>query len=274
MVSLFGASALWHIDRVNAQSGGWGRSAYEGLEFSNRTVFPDNRFIFCRLRYTSYGEHPAHNIGGRWSIDYPDSDEHFSWRISELTTLNVPRDANGEFEHAVVSITDDKIFDYPFTYLIEPGELVFSEEEVENLRRYLLRGGFMMVDDFWGEAEWTNWEAEISRVFDPIEYPMEELDISHPIFHMVFDLEEKPQVPTPWFWVRSGGQTNERFDSDVVHYKGIHDKSGRLMVVVCHNTDLGDGWEREGMDKGYFEEVSVKMAYPMGINIVVYAMTH
>jgi hypothetical protein len=276
-VAVMGVGILWQTHIVGAQRGGgfgissnWPRSAHEALEYPERTIFPDNKFIFCRLRYTSYGEYE--NSIGRWSIDYPASDEHFSWRLSELTTLNVPKGADGNFEHAVISIEDDKLFDYPFTYLIEPGELVFSEGETVKLRSYLLRGGFLMVDDFWGEAEWANWEAEIGKVLDPAEYPIVDLELDHPIFHMVFDLDEKPQVPTPWHWAR--GMMSERSDADQANYRGIHDKEGRLMVVICHNTDLGDGWEREGMDRGYFDEISAKKAYPMGINIVVYAMTH
>src|SRR5690606_18278659 len=133
-----------------------------------------NEFKFCRIQYTSYGEHPAYNRRGRWTIDYPESDIHFSWRLSELTTVNVAKNDRGEFDHAVVRLTDPELYDYPFVYLIEPGALVFSDEEAAALRDYLLRGGFLMVDDFWGEAEWANWEAEFSRVLDPIQYPMVE----------------------------------------------------------------------------------------------------
>ena len=277
-VALIGIGILWHTQIAGAQRGGWGwqtswdRSAYEALEYTERTIFPDNRFIFCRLRYNSYGDR---DIQGRWSIDYPASDEHLSWRISELTTLDVPRDVNGKFEHAVVRIDDEKIFDYPFTYMIEPGWLRFTEDEVVNLRRYLLRGGFMMVDDFWGDEEWNNFEAEISRVFDPEDYPITELELDHPIFHMVFDLDVKPQVPT-WMAWQAGRMSEDYGPNPEAHYRGIFDKNndGRLMVVICHNTDLGDGWEREGELRSYFEEVSAKLAYPMGINIVVYAMTH
>lgn len=251
----------------------WDRSAWEALEYQERTIFPGNEFTFCRLRYTSIGESSHSNIGGRWSIDYPESDRHFSWRVSELTTLNVQKDNHGHYQHAVVSIDDDALFDYPFVYMIEPGWLEFRDEkQTGRLRDYLLRGGFMMVDDFWGVEEWDNFEAEMSRVLDPVEYPIVDLALDHPIFHMVFDLDEKPQVTTPWHW--ANGQTTERADAPFANYRGIHDKNGRLMVMICHNTDLGDGWEREGEFEGYFDEVSAKKAYPMGINIVVYAMTH
>ncbi|MCH8203961.1 MAG: DUF4159 domain-containing protein [Candidatus Hydrogenedentes bacterium] len=263
---------LWVADGAAAQrSWGWPGSA--PVIIPERDIFPDNRFTFCRIRYTSYGERPRSNYG-RWSIDYPQSDEHFSWRLSELTTVNVRRDKDGGYYHVVIDLTDEALFDYPFIYMLEVGNLVFSEAEVEALRSYLLRGGFLMVDDFWGEREWANWVMQIARVFDPEEYRMKELPLSHPIFNCVFVLDEKPQVPNPGTW-SYGGNTSERgAESATPHYKGIHDKNGRLMVVVCHNTDLGDGWEREGWNEDYFREISVKKAYPMGINIVVYALTH
>ena len=266
-------AACWKYAPIAEAQRHWDRGAWDALDRQERTIFPGNEFTFCRLRYTSYGESAHSNIGGRWSIDYPESDRHFSWRISELTTLDVPKDEYGHYKHAVVSIDDDALFDYPFVYMIEPGWLEFRDEkQAGRLRDYLLRGGFMMVDDFWGEAEWRNFEAEMSRVLDPLEYPIVDLDLEHPVFHMVFDLDEKPQVTTPWHW--ANGQTTERADAPNANYRGIHDKRGRLMVMICHNTDLGDGWEREGEFQGYFDEVSAKKAYPMGINIVVYAMTH
>ncbi len=158
--------------------------------------------------------------------------------------------------------------------MIEPGSLTFSEDEVVALRRYLLNGGFLMVDDFWGEDEWFNFYHEIKRVF-PDREP-EELPLDHPIFHCVYDLKEKLQVPSinMAFRGRSSGITWERWDAEEVHYKAIHDDKGRMMSIICHNTDLGDGWEREGEDEWYFREFSEKKSYPMGINIVFYAMTH
>ncbi len=253
----------------------WRGRESRNIELPKRDIFPSGDFVFARIRYTSYGEDPDTNFRGRWTIDYPDSDQHLTWRLSELTTVKVSKDASGDFKHAVLRLTDEDLYDYPFIYIIEPGYLEFSEEEVVALRNYLLRGGFLMVDDFWGDDEWLNWEQQFSRVLNPEEYPMEELDLSHAIFNCVFELKEKPQVTTPWHWRGLGGGTSERGEeSAVVHYKGVHDKNGRLMVIVCHNTDLGDGWEREAVFEDYFHEISVKRAYPMGINIVVYALTH
>lgn len=274
---LAGGVAAWASPGGNAQAQGpwgWSGNRYR-VEIPERVIFPDNRFTFCRIRYTSYRERPEQNFRGRWSIDYPESDQHFSWRLSELTTVKVKTVEDGGFYHVVIDLTDEDLFDYPFIYMLEVGELVFTEAEVKALRTYLLRGGFLMVDDFWGEREWQNWVMQIARVFDPDEYPMEELPLTHAIFNCVFVLDEKPQVPSAYFWMNSRGLTSERgAESATPHYKGIRDKNGRLMAVICHNTDLGDGWEREGENEDYFREISAKKAYPMGINIVVYAMTH
>jgi hypothetical protein len=149
--------------------------------------------------------------------------------------------------------------------------MTLSDAEVRSLRRYLLNGGFLMVDDFWGEMEWDNLYLEMKRVF-PDREP-QELPLEHPIFHCVYDLKEKPQVPSIHAWLGSG-RSYERWDAEEPHYRALFDDNGRVMALICHNTDLGDGWEREGENVDYFHEYSEKKAYPMGINIVVYAMTH
>lgn len=227
--------------------------------------FPGDSFTFARVYYDSYY---GRGGGGGWQTDYPDSDLNFSLRLQQLTTIKVNPDP------VIVSLTDDNLADYPFLYMIEPGGLVFSEAEVEALRRYCYNGGFLMVDDFWGDDQYENLAFELERVFPdrkPSEVPLE-----HEIFHNVYDLKEKPQVPAlrrsslhiSWEPSRDGS------DTSVPHYRAIYDDKDRIMVFICHNTDLGDGWEREGEDEAYFREYSVKKAYPMGINIVTYAMTH
>lgn len=274
VIALFAmlAAFLPEYSPASAQNrGGWGRRTAD-VAGPDRTIFPGSKFTFCRIRYSGTGMR-----GWGWSTDYPTSDQNFSQRLEELTTIEVNHEKNGDYKHVVVELTDEALNDYPFAYMLEVGGLRFSEEEIEGLRNYLLRGGFLMVDDFWGEKEWENWEYEISRVFDPEIYPMKEIDLSHPVFHMVFELDEKPQVPSLNHWYSTRGGTSERgYESRTPHYKGIYDpaQNNRLMVIVCHNTDLGDGWEREGEDRGYFEAISSKFAYPLGINIVVYAMTH
>ena len=226
--------------------------------------FKADVFTFVRIRYSSWGRRWG------WATDYPDSDLNFPFRLQQLTSMKV------DPVPKVLELTDDELFDYPFIYLIEPGGLEFTDAEVAALRRYLLNGGFLMVDDFWGDDEWDNFHHEIKRVFpdrEPIELP-----IDHPIFHCVYDLKEKPQVPSINAALRNRGTgiTSDRWNPDAQepHFRALFDDKGRMMAIICHNTDLGDGWEREGEDEYYFREFSEKKAYPMGINIVFYAMTN
>ena len=278
VLAVFASAIVFAQDRGRRGRRGYG--GYRGWndrgipEITDRRGTPDwpvdphfkhDLFTFVRVKYRSYG-------GAGWDTDWPDSDLNFPFRLQQLTSLKV--DPNPR----IIELTDDALFDYPWIYMIEPGGLTFSDEEITNLRRYLLNGGFLMVDDFWGDEEWENFYNEIKRVFpDPAQEPRE-LDISHPIFHCVYDLKEKPQMPSihsahrgdpTMTWERPWDPTTRE-----VHYKAIFDDKNRMMAIICHNTDLGDGWEREGEDEWYFREFSEKKAYPMGINIVFYAMTH
>ena len=231
-------------------------------EWANDPQFKDDVFTFARLEYSSWRKR------GSWATDYPDSDINFSYRLQQLTSIKVnPRPVT-------LKITDEKLFDYPFVYMIEPGGLQFDESEVLALRKYLQNGGFMMVDDFWGGDEYDNFLWQIQRVFP--KRKVVDLELDHPIFHTVYDLKKLPQVPSIGHGMN--GETYEwrpgPDDGSQVHYRAILDDKGRIMVIICHNTDLGDGWEREGENHYYFKEFSEKQAYPMGINIVFYAMTH
>lgn len=228
--------------------------------------FEKDVFTFVRVEYDSFRGRGRR--GGDWLTDWPDSDLNFSYRLQQLTSLKVDPDP------ITLRLTDKKLFDYPFLYMIEPGALYFSDEEVVALRRYLLNGGFLMVDDFWGDYEYQNFYEQMKRVFperEPVELPLE-----HEIFRMVYPLKERPQVPSIHSWARGGGSSEWGHGGDTqnVHYKALFDDKGRMMAIICHNTDLGDGWEREGENIEYFREFSEKKSYPMGINIVTYAMTH
>jgi Domain of unknown function (DUF4159) len=243
--------------------------------------FKDDVFTFVRVEYSDgggrggrrgggFGGFGGGYGGGKWAIDFPDSDLNFSYRLQQLTSMKV----NPNPIH--MPLTDEKLFDYPFLYMIEPGHLMFHEDEIVALKKYLLNGGFMMVDDFWGDDEYENFHEQIKRVFpDQAQEPME-LPADHEIFHNVYRLKEKPQVPSMHSYLSTGLTYDRPYDGDTkeVHYKGIFDDKGRMMVIICHNTDLGDGWEREGQSHEYFKEFSEKKSYPMGINIVTYAMTH
>jgi hypothetical protein len=224
---------------------------------------PDDVFTFVRVKYPSMGG--RRRWGRAWHTDYPASDMNLSFRLQQLTSLKVNPHPK------VVELTDPALFDYPFIYMIEPGAMSLDDVQVANLRRYLLAGGFMMIDDFWGEYEWNNFYEEMKRVF-PEREPVE-LDISHPIFSAVFPLKQKPQVPSIHAWYGTG-LTYERDDAQTPHYRAWFDDQGRMMAIACHNTDLGDGWEREGEDAEYFRKFAEPQSYPMGINIIFYAMTH
>jgi hypothetical protein len=157
--------------------------------------------------------------------------------------------------------------------MVEPGTLYLNDAEVAALRKYLLNGGFLMLDDFWGEGEWHGMAEEIKKVFPDKNFV--ELPLSHPIYHCVFEIKTKAQVPGITYWERSGGDTSERgADSREVHHRAIFDDKGRMMIIATHNMDNGDGWEREGESAEYFEKFSEKISYPLGINIIVYVMTH
>lgn len=230
--------------------------------WTNAPGFEKDVFTFVRVRR----ERSPYERGGSWSTDTPDSDLNFSYRLQQMTSIKV--DPNGRF----LRLTDSDLSDYPFIYMVEPGSLLLNDEEVVALRKYLLNGGFLMLDDFWGEREWAVMEREIKKVFPDRNFT--ELSLDHPIYHCVFEIKTKGQVPGIRSWEASGGDTSERSDSREVHHRAIFDDKGRMMMIATHNTDNGDGWEREGESPQYFRQFSEKIAYPLGINIIFYAMTH
>jgi hypothetical protein len=245
--------------------------------------FKNDVFTFVRIEYDSYGGRGGGRggrggwgYGGgwqRWLTDFPDSDLNFSFRLQQLTSLKVNP------EPITRRLTDKDLCDYPFIYIIEPGALSFSPEEGERLRHYLLNGGFLMVDDFWGDYELENFLDQMrTRVFPEEKFKPAEIRLDHPIFQCVYRLKERPQVPSIHAWPGPGSNVTWEWghggNTQTVHYLGITDDKERLMAIICHNTDLGDGWEREAENEDYFHEFSEKKSYPMGINIVTYAMTH
>jgi hypothetical protein len=231
---------------------------------------PDGAFIFCRMAYQSVRREQS-GIG--WQTDYPYAEINLMTRLSELTKTRVGRDATRAPIHYVVRLTDDALFNCPFLMASDPGTVGFNDVEVERLREYLLKGGFLWVDDFWGTPAWTQWSSEIARVLP--EFPIEDVQATDPIMNAQFSLTEVPQISNFQFWRRTGGRdTSERGpDSDVVHFRVIRDQSHRVMVVMTHNTDVADSWEREGEDPGFFEQFSPH-GYALGVNVLLHAMTH
>ena len=251
--------------------GFWGRLA-EGPGVPARYPppgFEDGAFTVCKIQYTSVRREDQ---GVGWATDYPYAGINLMTRLSELTKTPISKDDTGKPNYWVVRLTDDALFHCPFTIASDVGTMGLSDEEVAHLRAYLLKGGFLWVDDFWGSEAWTQWSSQISRALP--EYPIVDIVAEHPIRHTLFDIKKVPQVTNINFWRRSGGYTQERGeDSPHADFRMIADAKDRIMVVMTHNTDLGDSWEREGEDHEFFLQFSPD-GYALGVNVLLYAMTH
>src|SRR5262249_15584564 len=240
--------------------------------WTNEAGFEKDVFTFTRIRRdrTSRGSWRA----GDWWVDFPDSDLNLSFRLQQVTSIKVDPDGK------VLRLTDPELFDYPWIYMVEPGSLLLRDEEVPVLQKYLQNGGVLMADDFWGPVQWAQFESQIKRVLPKREF--EELEMTNQIFHCVFDIKvpkNKLQTPNIAQGIQSqyNGVTWENHDGVEcieMHVKAIFDDKRRIMVIATHNCDNGDGWEREGEDDYFFHEFSEKRAYPLGINILFYLMTH
>jgi Domain of unknown function (DUF4159) len=239
-------------------------------KFATEASF-DGAFNFCRLYFTSVRS----EYGGQgWWTDYPDADYNFMIRLAELTKTRVSQDPEGTPNHVVVSADSREIFSCPFIIVEDAGTALFNESEVAGLREYLLKGGFLWSDDFWGPAALDSFEAEMRRVLPGPEYKVVDLTRDHPIFRMMFEFEEIPQIPSINHWRRSGGETSERgYDSEHVNLRAILDARGRVMVLMTHNTDIADAWEREAEDPKFFYLFSPN-GYAVGINILLYSLSH
>jgi Domain of unknown function (DUF4159) len=230
----------------------------------------DGGFNFCRIMFRTapYGD------GGNWQVDYPRADVNLSFRLSELTSTTVSRGGPNEFNHVALRLTDPQIAKCPIIMMTEVGNTYLDEDEARHLREYLLRGGFLWVDDFWGDYAWQVWENEIRKVLPSSAYPIVDLSLDHPLFHTLYDVRHFPQIPSISFYFGSGGRTSERgHDSAVPHARAIFDATGHMIVFITHNTDFGDAFEREGEHREYFDRFAAD-GYAVGINVILYAMTH
>jgi hypothetical protein len=241
----------------------------EEMEKAIAPEFTEDVFTFARLRF---GGDQGFGFGrGRtWNDDTPDADLSLTYRLFQSTSLKVRPGLN------YIDITTKDLASYPFVYVAAAGSIVFTDDEVAALRTYLLGGGFMMVDDFWGDSQWEQFYSQIKRVFPDREPVL--LTMDHRIFHTVFNFTKAPQIPSVGSFLNTGQTYDVGYDFDTKghepHYFGIYDDKQRMMVVICHNNHFGDGWEHETQDPIYFDQISEPMAYPMFINILVYAMTH
>lgn len=258
-----GGGRYWDPNVKTARA--WGNHVAETPTWTNAPSFERDVFVFARVRY----ENARRVRGGGWETDIPDSDLNLSYRLQQMTSMKVDPDGR------IVNLTDSDLADYPFLYIVEPGNLRLSSEEEFALREYLENGGFLMFDDFWGEQAWANVAAVMGRVLPDRSF--QELGLDHPIYSCLFKIADKYQLPNVQLGLESqynGGVTWEQEDAREVHHRAIFDDKGRMMVVAFHNTDNGDGWEWEGYDNYYFRNFSEKIAYPLAINTLVYVMTH
>ena len=229
----------------------------------------DGAFMFCRImfRQNPYGD------GDGWSVDWPRADINLSYRLSELTATRVSKDGHGSFNHALLRLTDSELYKCPFVMMTEPGGSFFDEDEAASLRDYLLKGGFLWADDFWGERAWANWAEQIGKALPSAEYPIVDIPLGHEIFHMLYQVDSVPQIPSVGVWLHRG-TTSERGDQSAVpHARAIFDVDGRIMVLSTHNTDFGDAFERESDSRAYFDRFA-GVGYAFGVNALLYAMTH
>lgn len=220
-------------------------------------------FTFARLRYPSYGR-PIDSIWamrGNWTIDYPKADRQFVQGVRRLSRVHV------RSVEQVVDLDGEDIFNYPWVYVVEPGHWELTDKQARKLRDYLLRGGFLMTDDFHGTMEWEIFMDSMRKVFP--DRPVVDLQNDEAIFHVLYNLSDRFQVPGVATF--GTGRTYE-YDGVEAKWRGIYDDKGRVMVAICHNMDLGDAWE--WADHPNYPEKYASMAYRIGINYIVYAMTH
>src|SRR5262245_49918259 len=259
---------------ANAQQRIWsGYYGYTPPKFPTDATY-DGSFNFCRAMFTSNRREKQ-----GWSTDYPGADINFSVRLAELTKVPVKLITEGKEEipdAVVVRLTDDWLFRCSFTLMEDAGTARFTDAEVRRLREYLLKGGFLLVSDYHGSEAKAQFDEEIGRVLPHGEFPIKDLTPpDHAMWNTMFHVTQIPQMASIQTWRRTGGDTIERWNENAgpPNVRGIADDHGRIMVVMVHNTDLPDPWEREGEESDYFFRFSPE-AYSVGINILLYALTH
>ncbi len=234
----------------------WGQQPQQSTEKAE--------FAWSRLAYNSSlgsGGYGGYRHFASWQRDYPKADRQFLIALNRLTRIE------GRSTEQVVNLDSDDIFNYPFVYAVQVQTWSFNDEEAKRLREYLQKGGFLMVDDFHGTADWENFMSGMRQVFP--DRPVEDLTDKDEIFHVLYDMDDRFQVPGEQ-WIRTH-RTYEK-DGFVPKWRAIRDDKGRIMVAICHNMHLGDAWE--WADDPNYPEQFASMAFRVGLNYVMYGMTH
>ena len=230
--------------------------------------FPDRKFVICRLMYTE-----GRRFAGGWRTDYPLGERNLSIRFSELTRTPVSVAANGSPNHYLVRPTDDQLFQCPVVMAGDIGSIGLSPEDASRLRLYLLKGGFLWTDDMWGPQQWAAWTSELAKVFDPREFPIEDVPVTDPVFTSQFTVGKMPQIPNIQHWRRTHTTSEQGAESAVPVFRAVRDPRGLIMIAIMHNTDIADAFEREGEDPDFFYNFS-PTGYALGVNILLHALTH
>ena len=245
---------------------------YRALEHNSFPV-PDDYdevtdWVFARLKYPPAASATFDRAGSRWAEgmstwtqDYPAADRHFMLALRRLTFVNAR-----SVEQAVNLDDDDDVFNYPFLYAVRPGEWDLTDSQAKKMREFIDRGGFFMTDDFWGSFEWKVFMESMSRVLpesDPVDIPRDDQ-----FFHMLFDIEELYRIPGMWGLRGSGYQ----YDGATPYWRAIYDAKGRMVAAIIPNSDLGDSWEFA--DNPVYPEMYSRLGLRLGINAVVYSLTH
>jgi hypothetical protein len=249
---------------------------FPGAESDSEFHFPkDADFHFVRMEYTDLPQFRRGfgfvsrrgRANGWWAQDWPDADNHFTRGIQRLTRIDI-----GEPVH--LALTDDQLFDYPWIYVTQAANWDLSQAEIDRLRDYLLRGGFLVTDDFWGEDEWEYFREVMSRVLPNKDIP--DLAETDPVMHVLYDIQEKDRtfIPGSRHLYRGSGGSVEVVQpaGTAPAWRGIYDDKNHMVVAVNFNTDVGDAWEFA--DVPYYPAAMTILAYRYGINYIIYSMTH
>jgi hypothetical protein len=244
-----------------------GFKEYPYEEVNPAPVPPDanekTEWAFARLRYPSGRFGRGRRRRGSWPTDFPKADRQFVQGVRRLTRIHA-RSAEQVID---LDLDDNEIFYWPWVYAVEVGHWDLTDPQCRKIREYLMRGGFLMVDDFHGTQEWEAFTASMNRIFP--DRAIVEIENQDAIFHVLYDLEERIQVPGTA--ALSRGVTYE-YDGYVPHWRGIFDDRGRIMVAMCFDQDNGDAWE--WADSPEYPEKAASQAYRIGINYIIYSMTH
>jgi hypothetical protein len=261
------ALLAWGVLRAQKPFKEWPAIEYEDFPLPPNAQRP-SEWTRARLRYPDITGYPngMRSLGfpGYWTMDYPRSDRHLLAGVARLTRIDAR-----PLEQVVSLDGSDDIYNWPTLYGVEVGHWLLPEDQAKQLRDYLLRGGFLMVDDFHANAEWRIFEESLQRVFPDKQWV--DIPNNDPIFHVLYDLEDRVQIPGMGAWM--SGMTYEKDESGrPEHWRAIYDDKGRIVVAICHNMDMGDAWEHS--DDPIYPEKMASLAYRIAMNYFVYDLTH